>query len=79
MFKEVVVLKVEVKCSWCHVSMGWKDFEFSTQKVIHQPVSHGICKKCFDKEMAKAMPINKNQQMKGTHHDTDSNIRGRNQ
>jgi len=60
-------LKVEVVCSWCDSSLGWKEFEFSARDEIHRPITHGICSKCLNKEMAKieAMPINKNQRMKG--------------
>jgi len=67
-------LKVEVVCSWCNGYMGWKEFEFSARDEIHRPITHGICRECLKKEMAKikAMPINKNQKTKEYHHDTDS-------
>jgi len=47
--------------------MGSKKFEFSAPEEIQHPITHGICRECFEKEMAKieAMPINKNQRMKG--------------
>jgi len=47
--------------------MAWKEFEFSAREEIHPLITHGICKVCFEKEMAKikAMSINKNQKMKG--------------
>ncbi len=60
-------MEVEVVCSWCDSSMGWKDFEFQTKDIIQRPITHGICRECLKKEMAKieAMPINKKQRMKG--------------
>ena len=60
-------MEVEVVCSWCDSSMGWKDFEFQTKDIIQRPITHGICRECFEKEMAeiKAIHINNNQLMKG--------------
>ena len=68
-------MKVEVVCSWCDSSMGWKEFEFQTKDIIQHTITHGICSKCFAKEIVKikAMPINKNQRTKENYHDTDSN------
>ena len=60
-------MKVEVIFAWCGSHMAWKEFEFSAREEIHPLITHGICKVCFEKEMAKikAMSINKNQKMKG--------------
>lgn len=46
--------KIYVVCSYCGKSMGWKKVDVEPEAGMN--ISHGMCKKCFDIEMAQTEP-----------------------
>lgn len=46
-------MPIEVICSWCGCCLGSKPAEDGVFPGIKQPISHGICEQCLEKELAK--------------------------